>query len=486
MSANIRFLLNGLEEVSVSGPADQTVLQWLRLNRRLTGTKEGCAEGDCGACTIAIAHTREDTRQTVREDVLVWAPANACIMLMGQLHGRLLVTVEGVADGQALHPVQSAMVTQHASQCGYCTPGFVMSLFAGFRSAQTGATDAIHDMIAGNLCRCTGYRPIVAAAREALGPLRDDRFSAMAADIAARLRSIEAQGALSSATPDSKFSAPRTRADLASALTRDPSARILAGGTDLGLDVTKRRQRQPSLISINAVRELQQIEKRDGALVIGAAVTYARALTRLAALDASIGVLLRRLGSAQIRALGTMGGNLANASPIGDTPPILMALGASVIVGSVKGEREIALDAFFTGYRRTALETGEFIDRVIIPLPGADDFVRVDKISRRFDQDISAVCGAIAFQRNGERIASPRIAFGGMAATPARARRAEQALDGAPLTQATFEAAAEALAGDFAPIDDFRASAAYRMRAAQNLFRRWFLIATGALLEAAE
>ncbi len=478
MSANIRFLLNGLEEVSVAGPADQTVLQWLRLNRRLTGTKEGCAEGDCGACTIAIAD--------VRENALVWSPANACIMLMGQLHGRLLVTVEGLADGETLHPVQSTMVTQHASQCGYCTPGFVMSLFAGFRAAQTSTTDAIHDMIAGNLCRCTGYRPIVAAAQEALGPLRDDRFSEMEAGIAARLRSIEAHGALSSATPDSKFSSPRTRADLASALMGDPSARILAGCTDLGLDVTKRRQRQPSLISINAVRELQQIETCGDALIIGAAVTYAQALPHLAAIDASIGVLLRRLGSAQIRALGTMGGNLANASPIGDTPPILMALGASVILGSVKGERKIPLDDFFTGYRRTALKQGEFIDRVIIPLPGADTFMRVDKISRRFDQDISAVCGAIAFQREGEFIASPRIAFGGMAATPARARFAEAALDGAPLTQATFDAAALALAQDFAPIDDFRASAAYRMRVAQNLLRRWFLIATGALLEAAE
>lgn len=478
MSASIRFLLNGLEEVSVAVAPDLTVLQWLRQSRRLTGTKEGCAEGDCGACTIAIAEARDGA--------LIWAPANACIMLMGQLHARLLVTVEGLAEGENLHPVQKAMVAHHASQCGFCTPGFVMSLFAAWRGASSGDVEGIHDSIAGNLCRCTGYRPIVAAAQEAMAGPRADRFDALAADIVDRLKAISSARALTCATHEGKFIAPASRADFAAALNADPSARILAGGTDLGLDVTKRRQRQPSLISINAVQELKRIETRDGALVIGAAATYADALPHLARIDASVGVLLRRLGSTQIRALGTIGGNLANASPIGDTPPILMALGASVIVGSVRGEREVPLDEFFSGYRRTAMAKGEFIDRIVIPLPHANDFIRVDKISRRFDQDISAVCGAIAFRREGERIVAPRIAFGGMAATPARARTAEQALDGAMATRESFEAAARALAVDFTPIDDFRASAAYRIRVAQNLVRRWFLAASGALPEAAE
>lgn len=478
MSALVRFLLNGLDEVATPAPPDQTVLQWLRTRRRLNGTKEGCAEGDCGACTVALAE--------VRDGALVWSAANACIMLMGQLHGRLLVTVEGIADGQALHPVQDAMIAHHASQCGYCTPGFVMSLFAAFRNGGSNEPGAIHDAIAGNLCRCTGYRPIVSAAQEALGKARSDRFDALAADILARLKEIAAGPALACDTPEGRYLAPKSRAELAAALRADPSARIVAGGTDLGLDVTKRRQRQPALVSVNAVSELKQIARRDGALVIGAAATYAQALPHLAAIDASIGILLRRLGSAQIRALGTVGGNLANASPIGDMAPILIALGASVIVGGARGEREIPLDEFFTGYRRTALDKGEFIDRVVAPLPAADTFVRVDKISRRFDQDISAVCGAIAFRREGDRIAAPRVAFGGMAATPARASCTEQALDGAPLARESFEAAAQALSRDFKPIDDFRASAAYRMRVAQNLARRWFLAASGEWSEAAE
>jgi xanthine dehydrogenase small subunit len=478
MSANIRFLINGPDEVAVAAPPDQTVLQWLRLNRRLTGTKEGCAEGDCGACTVAIAEERDGA--------LVWSAANSCIMLMGQLHGRLLVTVEGLAEGEALHPVQSSMVNHHASQCGYCTPGFVMSLFAAWRSGAQGEVEPIHDAIAGNLCRCTGYRPIVAAAQDAFAQPRTDRFDAMTADLASRLKAITNSAALSCVTPEGKYLAPKTRADLAAALLADPKARIVAGGTDLGLDVTKRRQRQPSVISVNAVRELKQIERRGDTLIVGAAVPYAEALAHLSDVDESIGVLLRRLGSAQIRTLGTIGGNIANASPIGDTPPVLIALGASVIVSSARGEREIALEDFFIGYRKTLLTPGEFIDRIAIPLPGPDHFVRVDKVSRRFDQDISAVCGAISFRRNGERIAAPRIAFGGMAATPARAKRAEQALDGATIDAQSFDAAATALADDFKPIDDFRASAAYRLKVAQNLLRRWSLIASGASMEAAQ
>lgn len=479
MSAFVRFLLNGLDEVAVQTAPDETVLQWLRGRRRLTGTKEGCAEGDCGACTIALAEVGDDGR-------LAWSSANACILLMGQLHGRLLVTVEGVADGQRLHPVQAAMVAHHASQCGFCTPGFVMSLFAAFRNGGSAEPPDVHDALAGNLCRCTGYRPIVAAAKEALAGPRSDRFEALEPEIAARLNGIADAGPLSCSSGGGEFIAPRTRADLRAALDARPSARIVSGATDLGLDVTKRRQRQPCLVSVASVAELKRIERRDGALVIGAAATYSQALPHLNALDPSAGLLLRRLGSQQIRALGAIGGNLANASPIGDTAPLLLALGARVVVNGAQGEREVALDRFFTGYRQTTLQRGDFIDRIVIPLPAARDFLRVDKVSRRFDQDISALCGAIAFARDGERIVAPRVAFGGMAPIPARAPHAEHALAGALLTQSAFDAAASALARDFAPIDDFRASAAYRMRVAQNLMRRWFLAASGETPEGME
>ncbi|HEY8579942.1 MAG TPA: xanthine dehydrogenase small subunit [Beijerinckiaceae bacterium] len=478
MSEPVRFLLNGPVETEALAPPDLTLLQWLRVERRLTGTKEGCAEGDCGACTVVLGEADGDR--------LRWRPVNACILLMGQVHGRLVVTVEGLAEGDALHPVQAAMVARHASQCGFCTPGFVMSLFAAFKTDAEPDDSRVHDALAGNLCRCTGYRPIVDAARDALAAPRTDAYAAMEADLAARLRAIMAAPAHERRVGHGVFRTPRSRAELAAVLRDAPGARIVAGGTDLALDVTKRHLPQSDLVWIGAIEDLRRIDLRDAEIVVGAATSYADLMPALAQLDPSVDVLLRRLGSRQIRSLGTIGGNLANASPIGDTPPLLLALGARVTIGSADGERELPLDEFFTGYRRTALRPGEFIDRVTIPRPGPGAFLRVDKISRRFDQDISAVCGAIHLVHAAGRIVSARVAFGGMAATPARAPAAEAALVGAPLTEETFLRAGAALAQDFAPIDDFRASADYRLRAAQNLFRRWFAVLQGAEAEAAE
>ena len=468
MSNSVRFLLNGLTEVAAEAPPDLSVLQWLRTHRRLTGTKEGCAEGDCGACTIVLADAHESA--------LNWRAANACILMMGQVHGKLLVTVEGLADGALLHPVQAAMVERHASQCGFCTPGFVMSLFAAYRQGEAPETEAIHDALAGNLCRCTGYRPIVDAARDALPSGGIDRFTPMEPAIVASLHAINNAGALDCVTKHGRFTVPRTRADLARELAANPEARIISGGTDLALDITKRHQRLPHLISLVSVPELRRIEVSDIEIIAGAAATYAELLPHLAMLDPSFEVLLRRLGSRQIRSLGTIGGNLANASPIGDTPPALLALGAFVRLESAAGSRELGLDDFFTGYRRTALQPGEFIESVRIPKPAHGALFRVDKISRRFDQDISAVCGAIAFSLRDGLIHAPRIAVGGMAATPLRARHAEVAL----VETQSFERAADALAQDFQPLSDFRASADYRLQTAQNLFERWRLIAAEA------
>ncbi|MDB5571389.1 MAG: FAD-binding molybdopterin dehydrogenase [Hyphomicrobiales bacterium] len=477
-SSAVRFLLNGLAPVSVAAPPDMTVLQWLRTRRRLTGTKEGCAEGDCGACTVVVAQARDGA--------LEWRPVNACIMMMGQLHGRLLVTVEGLADGEALHPVQSAMVERHASQCGFCTPGFVMALFAAFRSREAPQTETIHDSIAGNLCRCTGYRPIVDAAHDALSGGAGDAYSALEPQIVAALEDICAGPDLACVTPEGRFLAPSTREALHAALRDDPGARLIGGGTDLALEVTKRHARLPSLISLGALPHLARIEVRDHEIVAGAAATYADLLPALTLIDESLAILLRRLGSRQIRSLGAIGGNLANASPIGDTPPALLALGARVRIDGLNGPREVSLDDFYVGYRRTVLQPGDYIESVAIPRPRPGAFFRVDKISRRFDQDISAVCAAISFEREGARILAPRVAFGGMAATPARARRTEEALAGATFSNETLAKAKAAMAEDFAPISDFRASAGYRLRTAQNLLERWRLLALGADMEAAE
>lgn len=465
MSSRIRFLLNGLAETEVAAAPDMTVLRWLRLHARLTGTKEGCAEGDCGACTVVLAERLGEG--------LVWRAVNACILLMGQIHGKLLVTVEGLADGERLHPVQDAMIARHASQCGFCTPGFVMALFAAYRNREQARTETIHDAIAGNLCRCTGYRPIVDAARDALAGNGSDRFTALEPAILDALRAIADGPALACETPTGRYLAPRDRSELACALAADPQARLVAGGTDLALDVTKRRQRLPSLIALGAVAELRRVKEDARTLTLGAALPYEDLLARLAALSPALGVLLRRLGSRQIRALGTIGGNLANASPIGDMAPALIALGARLRIDSAQGARELPVEDFFLAYRKTALEPGEFIDSVRVEKPGEGDFFDIEKISRRYDQDISAVCGAVRFTRQGGRARGVRIAFGGMAATPMRARRAEAALEGAPLAPESFVRAAQALAQDFTPIGDFRASAAYRMETARNLFIRW-------------
>lgn len=463
----LRFLLNGVETVTLNPAPDLTILEWLRNHRRLTGTKEGCAEGDCGACTVAIGE--------VDDGQLRFRAINACVAMTAQLHGKMLVTVEGLAQGKQLHPVQSAMVENHASQCGFCTPGFVMSLFARFHDQAPPELEEIHDTLAGNLCRCTGYRPIVDAAMQALGESRDDRFTGKIEDCIAELAKLDAPPT-SVNSADGETFLPQRRAQLNALLTQHPQAVLLAGGTDLGLDVTKRSKRWPLVISLQNVEELNTISADDRRLRIGAAANYSDIMPYFARFGESAMTLLRRLGSTQIRNLGTMGGNIANASPIGDTPPLLLALGATLHIDGVNGERTIAIDDCFTGYRKTALAAGEYIASIEIPYPQDNEFFYTEKISRRFDQDISAVCGAFWLRLENGLIADARIAYGGMAARPERAAHAEKALAGAPFATHSFEAAARALSQDFKPISDFRASANYRMTTAQNLLRRLSMI----------
>ena len=470
MTRAIRFILNGEERAVGDTSPTTTVLDWLRTDARLSGTKEGCAEGDCGACTVVLGE--------VVDGGMRYEAVNGCLALLPQLDGKLVLTVEGLeaADG-ALHPVQRAMADGDGTQCGFCTPGFVMALFAYHHTGEPGEDDVIHDVLAGNLCRCTGYRPIVDAART-VGGGPSDRFADMEADLVKRLKGIAPSADLSMAGQD--YYAPTTLEDLAALRDVHRDAYLWAGGTDLGLLASKERQRPATVISVARVPELRRIDETGTHLEIGAAVTYTEALPLIDKRYPSMADLIRRIGSRQIRNLGTIGGNVGNASPIGDMPPCLIALDATVVLRSVRGHREIPIEEFFVDYRKSALLGDEFIEKIRIPHMNATQVFHTYKVSKRFDQDISAVIGAYRLDLRNGKVAGARIAYGGMAATPKRAATCERALTGQAWTPDTAAAGAAALAGDFTPITDFRASAAYRAKVAANLVVRLQLQTSGA------
>jgi xanthine dehydrogenase small subunit len=439
-----------------------TVLDWLRLEERSTGTKEGCAEGDCGACTVVIAR-EQDGR-------LIYEPVNSCIATLGQLDGGELITVEDLAHEGKLHPVQTAMAAGHGSQCGFCTPGIVMSLFAHFHSEGERTDRAgINDALAGNLCRCTGYRSIVDAAREACAGPMTDRFVANETETRAALRGLEDHADVFVGNESSFFAAPASEASLASLYQRHPDARIIGGATDVGLWITKKLATLDKIIHVGRAG-LDKVEATADALHIGAAVTLANATSPLASIDPDIAEILRRFGSVQVRAAGTVGGSIANASPIGDIAPLFIALGGSIELRKGERIRALPLEQFFIGYGKQDREASEFIRRLIVPkLPAATVF-RAFKISKRFDEDITTVLGAFRIGVDGGRIASARIAFGGMAATPKRAAAVESQLVGAALHDVgVWRSAAERVSDDFTPLTDMRASAEYRLGVARNL-----------------
>lgn len=460
----IHFLHNGRPvELRDVGPTD-TVLDYLRLREGSVGTKEGCAEGDCGACTIALGRPNDFGG-------IDYEPVNSCILMMGQIDGRDLVSVDDLAsESGELHPVQDAMVRHHGSQCGFCTPGIVMSLFTLYQSDAPASRENIDTWLAGNLCRCTGYRPIVAAARESCGGPVDDKVSSEAEARIAAMNQLGDDEDVFIGDEDRFLAAPTSEAALAALLSRHPDATMISGATDVGLWVTKQLRSLPKTVFLNRIKGFDRVEATDDRLTIGAGATYEQAEGALTAIDPDIGALIRRLGSKQVRASGTVGGNIANGSPIGDMPPVLIALDASVTLKSVRGDRVVALEDFFIDYGKQDRRPDEFVSSVSMPALAQGQHFRCYKISKRFDQDISAVMAGFRFSVEGRFIHSSRIAYGGMAAITKRAAAAEAALTGVSLDAPDiWSVATDALERDFTPIDDMRASANYRMAAAKGV-----------------
>ena len=470
MSEPIRFYYrNAICSVDQAAPV-RTVLQHLREDLHCTGTKEGCAEGDCGACTVVIGE--------LDGGVLQMKAVNACIQLLPTLDGKALFTVEDLQQSSgALHPVQQAMVDCHGSQCGFCTPGFVMSLGALYRDRAGDAAplsrQQIDDTLSGNLCRCTGYRPIIDAAQRmlTLPPVHFDR-----AVVAQALRQVQRDETFAYAADGAHFYAPRSLPQLIALLTDHPHACLLAGSTDIGIWVTKQFRALGDIVYLGQVSELKRIVDTPTHIEIGAGVSLEDAYGALCAhYPQALGELRQRFASRLVRNVGTLGGNVANGSPIGDSMPWLIALGAQITLNGPGGPREMALENFYRGYQKKDLHPGEFVESIRIPKPIAGLRFRTYKISKRFDQDISAVCAAFAFTLQGDTIVNARIAFGGMAAIPKRALQTELLVTGRMWNESTLQAAMDTLTADFMPLSDMRASATYRMTVAQNLLRRFWL-----------
>ena len=471
---SIRFYHRGQVREVTGVRVTRTVLQYLREDARCTGTKEGCAEGDCGACTVVIGELQDNGE-------VGFKAVNACIQFLPTLDGKALVTVEDLrqADG-SLHPVQKAVVECHGSQCGFCTPGVVMSLWALYQQHTPGgeppSRQTVCDALTGNLCRCTGYRPIIDAGQRMMSLPAPQPGRLDPKVMAEALQGIQRPGTFHYSAAGQHFYAPRSLEAFATLKADEPDICILAGSTDVSLWVAKRCRELGNLLYVGQVAELQDIAERHGMIEIGAGVTLERAYSALTAAHPEMAELWKRFGSLPIRNAGTLGGNIANGSPVGDSIPALIALGAEVVLQRGAARRVRALQDFYLAYQKNAMPPGEFVAVLRVPASkgGAQHF-RTYKLSKRFDADISAVCAAFSLALEGGVVKTARIAFGGMAATPQRASHAEAVLTGRPWTEPTVRRAMQALSQDYTPLTDIRGTSVYRARAAANLLYRFWL-----------
>ena len=464
-SGIIKFLLNE-KVLELNNPdPNQTILNFVRTELKKTGTKEGCAEGGCGACTVVVGELKNNN--------IEYKAINSCISFLPFLNGKQLIVVEDLVSKEGnLHPVQKAMVKYHGSQCGFCTPGFVMSFFSMFKNNNNYNNELITDTISGNLCRCTGYRPIIDAGKSLNKISKIDQFSKNKKKIINLLKKIGSKN-ITINNENKKYFSPKTIKDLKKVIKKNPNTNFLSGGTDLSLKVTKERKDIENIINLTDIKELDYIKKKKYFIEVGAATPLIKFEKFIKKYYPDFNSVLKRYGSVQIRNVGTIGGNIATASPIGDTLPILLSLNAKLVIGTINNNKILSINEFFISYRKTKLKKKEFIHSIKIPLYKNNVF-KAYKISKRFDDDISSVCASFNLEISKSKIKNVFIAFGGMAEIPKRAINCEKILINKHLSIDNFVKAGNFLEKDFYPIDDMRASKNYRMTIAKNLLIKCF------------